>query len=491
MEPAAAPRFRGLASRGPKRGSGLDVAFAVLYRIAMPTRRTFLHRTAAAAGGLALAAPLAAAPRFPRVFHASGSEKVRMGFIGVGMRGRSHVELVARRTDVEIVAINDIEPRALADTQKALRDAGRPEAEVYDRSPFDYQRMLERRDLDAVIVSTPWEWHVPQAVAAMRAGKAVGLEVSGAADVSECWQLVDAQEETGAPLMFLENVCYRRDVIAVLNMVRQGLFGETVHFECGYQHDLRGVKFNDGVGPYARGAEFGPKGYSEARWRTLHSQFRNGDLYPTHGVGPVMTMIDANRGNRLTRITSMATKSRGLHNYVVDVGGAAHPNASVRFALGDIVTSMIQTSGGETIVMTHDTNLPRPYSLGFRVQGTKGLWMDLNKSLHLEGTSPAHRWEEAQPYLDRYDHPLWRRYGADASGAGHGGMDFFVLHAFVEALKRKEPMPLDVYDAAVMMALTPLSEASVARGGEPMDIPDFTRGRWISRPPIFALTDEY
>lgn len=319
------------------------------------------------------------------------------------------------------------------------------------------------------------------------------MEVCGAFSLDECWELVNAHEQTGTHLMFLENVCYRRDVMAILNMVRKDMFGELMHLECGYQHDLRAVKFNDGKQPYGGGVEFGEKAFSEAKWRTHHSVHRNGDLYPTHGIGPVAQYIDINRGNRFLYLTSMASKSRGLHNYIVnhEKGGPNHPNAKVDFKLGDKVTTMLKANNGETVVIHHDTNLPRPYSLGFRVQGTKGLWMAVNKSLHIEGISEGHRWEDAESYLKEHDHPLWKRHEQKAVGAGHGGMDFFLLHAFVESAKQNIAPPFDVYDAATWLAITPLSEESIAMGSQPMPFPDFTRGRWMNREVDFALGDEF
>jgi hypothetical protein len=291
--------------------------------------------------------------------------------------------------------------------------------------------------------------------------------------------------------MMLENVCYRRDVMAVLNMVRQGIFGELIHMQGGYQHDLRGVKFNDGKTPYNSGVEFGEKGFSEARWRTAHSVNRNGDLYPTHGVGPVAMMLNINKGNRFTSLSSFATKSRGLHEYIVKKGGADHPNAKVKFKLGDVVTTQLQCENGETVFLQHDTNLPRPYSLGFRVQGTKGIWMDVNNSLYIEGVSKEHQWENAKEWLDKYDHPLWKRWSKDTEGAGHGGMDFFVLHAFIESVKRKINTPMDIYDAAAWSAITPLSEQSIASGNQVVKFPDFTNGKWKSQKNNFALTEEF
>jgi hypothetical protein len=303
---------------------------------------------------------------------------------------------------------------------------------------------------------------------------------------------VDTSEKTGMPLMMLENVCYRRDVMAIMNMVRQNIFGELIHLQGGYQHDLREVKFNDGKSPYGRGVEFGEKGFSEAQWRTQHSVNRNGDLYPTHGIGPIAMMANINRGNRFTQLVSYSTKARGLHEYIVKKGGTNHPNAKTNFKLGDVVTTMIQTANQETILLQHDTNLPRPYSIGFRVQGTNGIWMDVNKSIYIEGKSEkAHRWEDAQKWLDQYDHPLWKKYGNDAAGAGHGGMDWFVLNAFVESVKRKTTPPQDVYDAVTWSAITPLSETSIQKNGASIDFPDFTRGKWQNRKNQFALDDSY
>jgi len=241
------------------------------------------------------------------------------------------------------------------------------------------------------------------------------------------------------------------------------------------------VKFNDGETAYNSGVDFGEKAFSEARWRTRHSVHRNGDLYPTHGIGPVAQYININRGNRLTYLTSTATKSRGLHEYIVThpKGGPDHPNASVRFELGDIITTVVKTAKGESIIISHDTNLPRPYSLGFRVQGTKGLWMDVNDSIHLEGISPGHQWEPAASYLEKHDHPLWQKHANEAEGAGHGGMDWFLVNDFVLSARNNTPPPIDVYDAATWLAITPLSEQSVASGSQPQPVPDFTRGRWM------------
>ena len=433
-------------------------------------RRTFIMTSAAAMA-------LASMP-FPVSGHFRES-KARIGFIGVGRRGRSHLRNLLNRNDVEVPAICDIDAGALQTTARMIEDAGYPSATPYTGHEEAFLEMLEKEELEGVIISTPWVWHTPMSVASMKAGVIPGVEVSAANTLEECWELVNTHEETGVPLMILENVCYRRDVMAVLQMVRGGIFGELIHARCGYQHDLRDVKFNDGKQPFGGGVEFGEKGFSEATWRTRHSLDRNGDLYPTHGVGPMGVMFDINRGNRFVSLVSVATKARGLHDYIVNhpEGGEDHPNAALNWKLGDVVTTTIRTARGESIVVTHDTNLPRPYSLGFRVQGTRGITeFDAHtKRIFIEGVSPEHRWEEMNDYLEQYDHPLWQEYGEYAEGSGHGGMDFFVDRAFVRSVRGEQSVPLDVYDAAAWSAITPLSEASIAKGGEPQLFPVFNR----------------
>lgn len=448
------------------------------------SRRDFIKTTTAAGVGLSLLS-------FPTILMGKDDRKVRIGLIGVGLRGRNHLNLLLRREDTEVVAICDIDPDALTRSREMITKSGKKAAKEFTGSETVYLDLLAENEIDGVIIATPWLWHTRMSVDAMKAGKYAGVEVSAANTLEECWDLVNTQEATGRQVMILENVCYRRDVMAVLQMVREGLLGELTHLECGYQHDLRAVKFNNGKEPYGGGVEFGEKGFSEARWRTEHSIHRNADIYPTHGAGPVATYLDINRGNRFDYLTSTATKSRGLHKYIVDQAGEDHPNAKIKWKLGDIITTVIKTVKGETITVQHDTNSPRPYSLGFRVQGTNGLWMDLNNSIYIEGKSEPHRWESDKAYMEQYDHPLWKKYGLDAEGAGHGGMDFFVIHAFIESVKRNAPVPLDAYDAAAWSAVTPLSEQSITAGSEPVFFPDFTRGRWMKRKPIFALDDSY
>lgn len=450
----------------------------------MDSRRNFIKKSTLAGIGLSLA------PGFVHG-HWNADEKLKIGMIGVGLRGTNHLKNLLLRKDVEITALCDIDPDRIDLTTRLVREAGGRDPKTFGRDPYDYRTLLELENIDAVVISTPWLWHTLMAKDSMKAGKYTGLEVSAANTMEECWDLVETHEDTGTHLMLLENVNYRRDVLAVLNMVKQQVFGELVHFRCGYQHDLREVKFNDGKQPYGGGVEFGPKGISEARWRTNHSLKRNADVYPTHGVGPIAALCDINRGNRFLSISSNASKGIGLHNHIVKHGGRDHPNAKLKFKQGDVITSTIETANGETIIVTLDCNLPRPYSLGFRVQGANGLWEVDGNRMYIEGESKPHTWDTADAWLTKYDHPLWRKYGSYAEGSGHGGMDFFVINAFVESAKKNVAPPIDAYDAAAWSAITPLSEVSIENNGEPQDFPDFTRGNWIKRTPYPWIKDEY
>lgn len=445
-------------------------------------RKTFVTQSTLATVGTVLGAPSI-------LRRIKTNNSVRIGFVGTGLRGRNHVNNILDTEGVECPAFCDIDANAVELTNTIFDKKGITKPKVYTGNEHSYLEMFEKENLDAVIIATNWRWHTPICLAAMKAGIYVGTEVSGAFSVDECWDLVNTHQETGTHLMFLENVCYRRDVMAVLNMVRDNLFGELVHFRGGYQHDLRTVKFDDGKG----GLVYGENGVGEARWRTAHSEHRNGDLYPTHGLGPIGTMLDMNRGNRLTSISSFATKARSLKHFAKNhpQGGEDHPFTNVEWKLGDIVTSTITTAKDETIILTHDTNLPRPYSLGFRVQGVDGLAeFDYGtKRVYVEGESDPHRWDFGEEWFEKYDHALWKKFGEKAVNGGHGGMDFFLDRAFVESVRLQKAPVLDVYDAAVLRAITPLSEISIQQGGVPQAIPDFTEGKWMNRKPVFGLGD--
>ena len=439
-------------------------------------RRDFIKNSTLAAAGFTI---------LPSgILFAKNADKIRLGYIGVGARGMSHISEGLLRDDVEIVAICDIQESSLKNCRTYIAKKGKPAAVEYTGGIDAYKKLLDRKDIDAVIIATPWQFHRDQAVDAMKAGKYVGCEVIAGLNIQDHWDIVNTSEKTGMPYMTLENVCYRRDVMAALNMVRQGLFGEIVHLEGGYQHDLRGVLFNG-----EKGVQYGKNASSEAQWRTQFNIDLNGDIYPTHGAGPVMQYADINRGNRFTNLVSFASKSRGLNAYVEELA-PGHKNAKINYKNGDVISTMINCANGETVLLSHDTHLPRPYSLGFRVQGTKGIWMDVSQTVYIEGQSKNHdQWDPAKQWFEKYDHPLWKKYQDKALGAGHGGMDWFVFNAFVESVKQKKQTPIDVYDSVTMSVIMPLSGKSLEEGNKPQEFPDFTRGKWKTRKNTFALDD--
>jgi predicted dehydrogenase len=390
--------------------------------------------------------------------------KVNLAVIGLGGRGRGLLKNLLAMDDVEIKAVCDSFEDRLQMGVDIVAESGRPKAEGYG----DYRQLLARDDIQGVVIATTWVTHAEIAVAAMKAGKYAAIEVGGAASLEECWELVRTSEQTGLPCMLLENCCYGRDELAVLNIVKQGLFGELIHCQCGYEHDLR------------HEVALGKQNRHNRYNNYLH---RNGELYPIHGLGPISKIMDINRGNRLVTLTSMASKARGIRQWATDKYGETSELAKTEFVQGDIVTTMIKCAGGETIQLVHDTTLPRPYSRAGRVQGTKGLWMEDNNSIHIEGRSPEHKWEPFGEYREQYEHPLWKEYINLGVRGGHGGMDYLVLRAFAESVRDGTQTPIDVYDTAVWMAITVLSEESVALGSAAVAIPDFTKGKWISREP--------
>jgi len=444
-------------------------------------RRDFIKNGAMAAAGFTI---LPTGSLF-----AADTGKVRLGYIGVGARGMSHISEGALRDDVEIVAICDTQESSLKICRSFLSKKGRPAATEYTGGADAYKKLLDRKDIDAVIIATPWQFHKDQAIYAMNAGKYVGCEVIAGLTVADHWDIVNTSEKTGMPYMTLENVCYRRDVMAALNMVRKGLFGELIHLEGGYQHNLRNVLFNDGKQYYGGGVEYGEKAISEAQWRTQFNIDRDGDLYPTHGAGPIMQYADINRGNRFTNLVSFSSKARGLSKYVEEQA-PGHPNAKLNYKNGDVTTTLINCANGETVLLSHDTHLPRPYSIGFRVQGTDGIWMDVNKSIYIEKQAKNDdAWEPVKEWFEKYDHPLWKKYEKEAVGAGHGGMDWFVFNGFIQAVKQKKQTPIDVYDSVTMSVIAPLSTKSLKEGNKSQEFPDFTKGKWKERKNTFALDD--
>ena len=440
-------------------------------------RRDFLKTAALAGAGLALngcargmsAAPAAAAPA--ALFRTTPLERVRIGFVGVGNQGSGHVRNFLRIDGVDIVAICDTHAPHLARAQKIVTDANRPLPKGYgERGERDFERMIGEEQLDLVFTATPWEWHAPVMLAAMRAGQHAATEVPMAVGLDECWELVETAERTGRHCIMMENCNYDRPELMILNMVRQGLFGELTHAECGYLHDLRRLKLTD---------------FYVDRWRVKHSITRNGDLYPTHGIGPVAQWLDINRGNQFDYLTSMSSKSRGLNLWAAEHIGPDSPEAKQVYALGDVVTTLIRTRAGQTIVITHDTDSPRPYSRNILLQGTKGLVRKYpEQRIYIEGRSPNDRWEDVAAYREQYDHPLWKGLDERAAGAGHGGMDYIEDYRLIQCLRQGTPMDSDVYDGAACTAVIMLSEQSIARRSDSVDFPDFTRNAWRTRPKL-------
>lgn len=399
------------------------------------------------------------------------SKELCIGVIGLGRRSVGLLEgCILPRKDVRVAVVCDVYEDRRKQAAKLVRDAGQPEPKAVG----DYREILAMPEVQAVVIMSSWESHVEIACAAMRAGKYAAIEVGGAYSLDQCWQLVHTYEETKTECMFLENCCYGREELLLLNMVRQQVFGELVHCQGGYLHDLRKQ--------VAHGVE-------DRHYRFRNYMGRNCENYPTHELGPIANILDINRGNRMLSLVSVASKAAGLKEYLRREKGADYRESDYPFAQGDIVNTIIKCARGETISLTLDTTLPRHYSRGLQVHGTRGLYMEENKSIFLDEKDNEFdfewhkKWNNVEEYFDKYEHPLWRKYMGEGVRGGHDGMDWLVLSAFFEAAKAGTPVPIDVYDAAAWMSITCLSEDSIARGGAPVSIPDFTNGKWLERKP--------
>jgi hypothetical protein len=401
-------------------------------------------------------------------------DKVRVGMIGVGARGGGHVAQLLLLDGVEIKAICDNHIPTAEAALKQFKSKNLPLPELYTRSETDYKRMLDRDDLDAVFIATPWSWHTRMAVDAMHAGKHAFTEVPAAKTVEECWQLVDTCEKTQKHCMMMENVCYGREELMVLNMCRLGLFGDLLHGEAAYIHDLRGQMFE---------IEHGT-----GSWRTLEYAKRNGNLYPTHGLGPVCQYMSINRGDRLDYLSSVSSPSKVRALFAKEKFPAGHDRQKLNFICGDINTTIVKTVRGRTIMIQWDEQLPRPYSRLNLIQGTRGAWAGFPDRLALEGFAETEEWSEGDKLkaaYEKWDHPLWKEVANDpANQGGHGGMDFIMLWRIITCLRNGLPLDQDVYDAAAWSVISPLTEWSVANRSQSVDVPDFTRGKWKTTPPL-------
>jgi len=382
------------------------------------------------------------------------SSAFRMGIIGTGSRGMSLLkDAILGRDNVKITAICDLNPQA-AQTAAELCGA---------ETVSDYRTLIDRPDVDIVCVFSAWANHIPAAIYAMNAGKPVAIEVGGAYDADDCWELVRTYERTGVHCMMLENCCYDRREMMVMRMVREGVFGRIAHAEGGYQHDLRWL--------LSEGPAFRLDSYKT----------RCCDVYPTHALGPIAKILDINRGNRMVSLSAMASGAWGLNEYAAERGSGL---ADVRFAQGDIVKTNIKCAGGELITLTFDMTLPRNYSRNFTIRGTKGYYSEVCGGIYLDGM-PEDRsfYGNADKFSEQYEHPVWEKFLHDGVRGGHGGMDWLIFDAWLESLEKGCPPPIDTYDAAAWMAITPLSEQSIRQNGAPVAIPDFTRGMWTCRHP--------
>lgn len=430
------------------------------------SRRSFFQTTAAASAASILLGQTSSA----QTETSPPLDRVRVGIVGVGSRGSGLLNTLLQIPYVDVLAIDDLFPDRAASAQALVEKARGNRPDTYTNGERDYERLVARDDLDAVVCATYWESHTPISVAAMRARKYAATEVPAALTLDECRELVRVSQETGMPCMMLENVCYFREALTLLRMVRENAFGELLHAEAGYQHDCRFLMFTD---------------TGDLTWRGKHAETLNGNLYPTHPVGPIAQWFNINRGDRFTRITSRSTKSRGLNNYAAKKFGPDHPLAKKTYALGDINTTLLETANGSTVTLYFDLCTPRPYDLILRLDGAKGIHFGSSSQIYLEGVSPqADAYEPFAPYMDKYAHPLWSDLEAEASkNGGHGGSDYITVYEFVKAVKNRTAPPQDVYDAATWSAIVPLSIQSVAQAAT-LDFPDFTSGQWSSRPPI-------
>lgn len=446
------------------------------------TRRTFVRTAAAAAAGILIApgneiysAPVAKR-RNKSVFGLTVEpmETIRVGFIGIGGRGTGHVAHALVMDGVEVKAICDLLPDRIDYVKKLCLNAGKPEPDTYGKDDYDYRNMLERNDIDIVYISTPWRWHVPMCVDTMNSGKHAFVEVPAATTLEDCWKLVDTAEKTQKNCMMLENTCYGREELMVLNMCRQGIFGELTHGEGAYIHDLRDqMSAASGEGP----------------WRVPYHAKYNANLYPTHGLGPIAQYMNINRGDKFDYLTSMSSPALGRAQYAREHLPADHKYNQMKFICGDMNTSLIKTAKGRSIMIQHDTTSPRPYSRINLISGTNGTFRGYPGRVAITGREEGtHQWQNIEACYRDFDHPLWKRMSADAAKhGGHGGMDFIMNWRVMYCLRNGEPLDQDVYDAAAWSAVFPLSEKSVARRSNSVDYPDFTRGMWKTNEPLAII----
>jgi Oxidoreductase family, NAD-binding Rossmann fold len=406
-------------------------------------------------------------------------DKVRVAFIGVGNRGSGHVEQVfACGNKSKIVAVCDIQERYTNRSKQWLEKQGLTDIAYYHTKPDAWKEMLRRDDIDLVIIATPWENHVEMAVYAMQQGKHVALEVPAATSLDECWKMVNTAEQTQRNCMMMENVCYGDEELWLLNMAHQGVFGTLTYAECGYIHDLRELLFS--------------KTEYYNMWRIRHNLARDGNLYPTHGLGPVAQYMDIDRGDRFNHLVSMSTLEATLSEdsaTMTDPTNEFHNRKG--FKHGDMNNTLIKTHKGRTILVQHDVVTARPYSRINMLAGTKAFHNGYPSRFAKKGQGHGFLKEpEYKAMREQYKHPIWNKMKEEiAKNGGHGGMDFVMIYRLLDCFNRGTALDMDVYDAASWCAVTPLSELSVKGGSVPVKFPDFTRGRWKEERPLGMLAN--
>ncbi|MFN2396711.1 MAG: Gfo/Idh/MocA family oxidoreductase [Bacteroidales bacterium] len=447
-------------------------------------RRDFLKYSGIAAGGAILTGSALSnqASASPNEMPGSDNKTIRLGFIGIGGRGAYHLSCALGIEGVEVPALCEIKDERLYEAKRWVEDSGRPVPRLYNQGPTDFNRLCEEEDLDAVIISTPWKWHAPMCLAAMRNDKHAVSEVPIILTLDEAWEIVETWEKTGKwATIGLEQALFESsDGLSVLNMIQKGLLGDILHVESGYVHDLRLVKFDP----------------QEEPWRLQHSIDRNGNLYPDHPMNKMIPSLDINHGDRIDYLVSMSTKSGMLNKYAALNYGEESHYAKVKMNQGDYNASLIRTVNGKMITLNFDTNTPHPRE-DYRIQGTKGVYLKHSgeSKIYIEGMSPeSHQWEPADKYLKEYAHPAITNYNPPAriwgGTRGHGGRTSttpITWHRLIEDL-REDRMPyFDVYDSVTSSAVSPVSEESVANNSKPVEFPDFTKGKWKDRPKLTFL----
>ncbi len=441
------------------------------------SRRKFLTMSAATGAGLGLIAGVApsrpttprARPEQQRVFGLKFGplDKVRVGFIGVGNRGSSLLGDLLAIEGVEIKAVCDVVPDRARKAQQQVVARGQPEPAAYTKGETHFEELCRRDDLDLVYIATPWDWHVRMAISAMKQGKHAAIEVPAAIRVDECWDLVDTAELTRRHCTILENCCYGEVELLVLRMVRQGLLGELTYGEAGYLHESRDYLLQD---------------LSASTWRRDFIKKWNGNLYPTHGLGPVAQYLGIHAGDKFDYLVSMSSREQALSRRCASLPVASRHHGE-NFACGDINTTLIRTALGRTIMVQFSLVQSRPYSRINLIAGTTGTFCDYPPRLHLDG-QPEGWTTDLQPYHDKYGHPLWKKFNAQPrQSGGHGGMDYVMNWRLIQCLREGWPLDLTVYDAAAWSSVVPLSIASVSNGSAAMAVPDFTRGGWKDQLP--------